>query len=198
MESYRVRPSGSCINNPCSPGWAGSRTRVTKVLCRRSPAEPPCVKSSSASIAGASVPPYVVPATAFHPLHLSSSVTGPWPAGAGPGLHVPLHVQRQVVGAGERPVAQVALEGPVARVLAVVAGELVGAGELPSAAVPVAVVGLLTCGETAQSVTQRRSLRGNFTPSLLSFATQPSYHHSQVLSSRTRLLSNSLTHPCLQ
>lgn len=40
-------------------------------------------------------------------------------------LHVPLHVQRQVVGAREGAVTQVALEGPVARVLAVVARELI-------------------------------------------------------------------------
>lgn len=60
---------------------------------------------------------------------------------------MPLHVQRQVVGAREGTVAQVALEGPVARVLAVVAREFVGARELPAAAVPVAVVGLLACRE---------------------------------------------------
>lgn len=40
-------------------------------------------------------------------------------------LHVPLHVQRQVVRAREGTVAQVALERPVARVLAVVAREFV-------------------------------------------------------------------------
>lgn len=58
---------------------------------------------------------------------------------------MPLHVQRQVVGAREGTVAEVALEGPVARVLAVVAREFVRARELPAAAVPVAVVGLLAC-----------------------------------------------------
>ena len=58
---------------------------------------------------------------------------------------MPLHVQRQVVGAREGTVAQVALEGPVARVLAVVARELVRSRELPAAAFPVAVVGLLAC-----------------------------------------------------
>lgn len=31
--------------------------------------------------------------------------------------HVSLHVKRQVIGPGERALAQVALEGPVARVL---------------------------------------------------------------------------------
>lgn len=63
--------------------------------------------------------------------------------GGASGLHVPLHVQRQVVGAREGAVAKVALERPVARVLAVVAREFVRARELPAAAVPVAVVGLL-------------------------------------------------------
>lgn len=38
---------------------------------------------------------------------------------------MPLHVQRQVVRAREGTVAQVALERPVARVLAVVAREFV-------------------------------------------------------------------------
>ena len=73
-----------------------------------------------------------------------------WGWGAS-GLHVPLHVQRQVVGAREGTVAQVALEGPVARVLAVVARELVRSRELPAAAFPVAVVGLLACRERARA-----------------------------------------------
>lgn len=60
--------------------------------------------------------------------------------------HVPLHVEGEVVGAGESPLAEVALEGPVPRVLAVVAGQLVGAGKLPATAFPGAVVGLLACG----------------------------------------------------
>lgn len=72
-----------------------------------------------------------------------------------PGLHVPLHVQSQVVRPGEGPVAEVALEGPVARVLAIVTGELIGARKLPTAAFPVAVVGLFTCLGKSQSVTQR-------------------------------------------
>lgn len=59
-------------------------------------------------------------------------------------LHVPLHVQSQVVRAGEGALAQVALEGPVSGVLPEVARELVGAGELPAAALPVAVVRLFT------------------------------------------------------
>lgn len=58
--------------------------------------------------------------------------------------HVPLHVQCQMVGAGEGALAQVALEGSVAGVLAEVTCELVGAGKLPAAAFPVAVVRLLT------------------------------------------------------
>ena len=62
-------------------------------------------------------------------------------------LHVPLHMQRQVVRAREGAVAKVTLERPVARVLAVVAREFIRARELPAAAVPVAVVGLLTCRE---------------------------------------------------
>lgn len=88
-------------------------------------------------------PPHVVPATGSErsaPQQLTA-VTVRW----APRLHVPLHVQGQVVGPGERPVAEVALEGPVPGVLAVVAGEFVGAGELPAAALPVAVVRLLTC-----------------------------------------------------
>lgn len=64
---------------------------------------------------------------------------------------MPLHVQRQVVGAREGTVAQVALEGSVACVLAVVARQFVGARELPAAAVPVAVVGLLACREGARA-----------------------------------------------
>ena len=55
-----------------------------------------------------------------------------------------LHVQSQVVGAGEGPLAEVTLERPVSSVLAEVARQLVGAGELPTAAVPAAVVWLLT------------------------------------------------------
>lgn len=59
---------------------------------------------------------------------------------------MPLHVKRQVIGPGESALAQVALEGSVARVLPEMTRELVGAGELPAAALPAAVVGLLTCG----------------------------------------------------
>ena len=54
-----------------------------------------------------------------------------------------LHVQGQVVAAGERPGAEVALEGLRPRVLAVVPRQLVGAGKLPAAAVPGALIRLL-------------------------------------------------------
>lgn len=57
---------------------------------------------------------------------------------------MPLHVQREVVGAREAAVAHAALEGLGPRVLAVVAGQLVGAREPPVAAFPGAFVRLLT------------------------------------------------------
>lgn len=63
---------------------------------------------------------------------------------------VPLHVESQMVGAGEAPAAGEALEGLGARVLPVVPGQLVGAGEAPVAAFPRALIGFLTCGEEAQ------------------------------------------------
>lgn len=66
--------------------------------------------------------------------------------------HVPLHVEGEVVGAGESPLAEVALEGPVPCVLAVVTGQLVGAGKFPATAFPGAVVRLLTCGGEGVSV----------------------------------------------
>lgn len=56
-----------------------------------------------------------------------------------------LHVQGQVVRAGECPLTEMALEGSVSRVFPVVAGKLVGAGELPAASLPGTVVWLLTC-----------------------------------------------------
>lgn len=71
---------------------------------------------------------------------------------------MPLHVQSQVVRPGEGPVAEVALEGPVARVLAIVTGELIGASELPAAAFPVAVVGLFTCLGKSESRTQHGTM----------------------------------------
>lgn len=58
---------------------------------------------------------------------------------------MPLHVQRQVVGPREGALAQVALEGLLARVLAEVARQLVGPRELPRAALPRALVRLLAC-----------------------------------------------------
>lgn len=57
-----------------------------------------------------------------------------------------LHVQGQVVRAGETAAAHAALERLGARVLPVVARELVGSGEAPLAAVPGAGVRLLSCG----------------------------------------------------
>lgn len=59
--------------------------------------------------------------------------------------HVPLHVQGQVVRAGECPLTEVALEGPVSCVFPVVTGQLIRAGELPAASLPGTVVRLLTC-----------------------------------------------------
>ena len=53
-------------------------------------------------------------------------------------------VQRQVVGAAERPVARLAHERLGARVFAHVARQLVGAGEAPVAVLPGAEVRLLT------------------------------------------------------
>ena len=71
---------------------------------------------------------------------------------------MPLHVQRQVVAPGEGPLAERALEWPVAGVLPVMARQLVGSGELPAAALPVAVVRLLA-GVRAQVRLQVRALR---------------------------------------
>ena len=59
-------------------------------------------------------------------------------------MSMPLHVQTQVVASGELAVAALALEGSVARVLAVVSRQFVGAGEAPAAAFPPALVRLLT------------------------------------------------------
>lgn len=56
---------------------------------------------------------------------------------------VALHVQRQVVGAGEAAVAHHALERLGTRVLPVVAGQLIRPGKPPVAALPGALVGLL-------------------------------------------------------
>lgn len=67
----------------------------------------------------------------FHPASLS--------------LHVPLHVQCEVVRPGEGPFTQVTPERPVSGVLPEVACELVRASELPAAALPAAVVRFLSC-----------------------------------------------------
>ena len=53
------------------------------------------------------------------------------------------HVQGQVVAAGERPRAEVALEGLGPGVLPVVPRQLVGPGKLPAASIPRALVRLL-------------------------------------------------------
>lgn len=58
---------------------------------------------------------------------------------------VTLHVQGQVVGAGEAAAAGDALEGFGSGVFPVVSGELVRSGETPVAVVPCAAVRLLTC-----------------------------------------------------
>lgn len=64
-----------------------------------------------------------------------------------PGLcsHVSLHMEGEVVRAGERPFTQVTLKRPVSGVLPEVTRELIRAGELPAAALPAAVVWLLSC-----------------------------------------------------
>lgn len=77
------------------------------------------------------------------PLHTSNP--GTHSSFEGAPSHVSLHVKCEVVRPGEGPLAQVALEGPVARVLAVMTREFVRACELPPAALPAAVVGLFTC-----------------------------------------------------
>lgn len=59
-------------------------------------------------------------------------------------LHVPLHVQGQVVRAGKGTVAQVTLEGTVTGVFAEVACKFVGSGKLPTASFPVAMIGFFT------------------------------------------------------
>jgi hypothetical protein len=69
-----------------------------------------------------------------------------------------LHVQRKVVRARERPLAQSALERAVASVLAVVTSQLIRAGELPTAALPAALVRLLArvCAEVRLQVRRLR------------------------------------------
>lgn len=60
-------------------------------------------------------------------------------------LRVSLGVEREMVGAGEAPLAVAAAEGFRTSVLAVVSGQLVGAGEAPLATFPRTLVRLLTC-----------------------------------------------------
>lgn len=55
---------------------------------------------------------------------------------------MPLHVQSQVVGSGEGPLAQQTFVGFLPGVLAVVTRQLIRAGKLPAAALPWAVVRL--------------------------------------------------------
>lgn len=57
---------------------------------------------------------------------------------------VPLHVECQVIGAGEAAPTVVALEGLGSRVFPEVAGEFVGSGEPPLTAFPRTPVRLLT------------------------------------------------------
>lgn len=64
--------------------------------------------------------------------------------------HVPLHVQGEVVGAGEGPLTQVTLERPVSGVLPEVTRELIGTRKLPAAALPAAVVRFLSCVQKQQ------------------------------------------------
>jgi len=59
--------------------------------------------------------------------------------------HVTLHVERQVIGPREAAIAVAALERLGTCVLAVVAGQLVAPRKPPFAAVPGALVRLLTC-----------------------------------------------------
>ena len=58
---------------------------------------------------------------------------------------VPLHVQRQVIRAGEGPVTHLAAEWLVSCMLAVVPGQLIRAGKLPAAILPGTLVWLLPC-----------------------------------------------------
>ena len=67
-----------------------------------------------------------------------------------------LHMQREVVGARERPLAEPALERPVAGMLTVVASQLVRAGELPAAALPAALVRFLARVRAQMGLQMRR------------------------------------------
>lgn len=59
-------------------------------------------------------------------------------------------VQGEVVRPGEGAVALSAAERFDSCVLAEMSGQLIGAGKTPSAALPGAVVGLLSCGEAGE------------------------------------------------
>lgn len=87
-------------------------------------------------------------------------------------------VQGQVIGPGEGAVALGAAEGLDTRVLAEVSGQLVGAGEAPGAALPGAVIRLLTC--------RRRSRKTGVSPAAAALnASEATYRISglQVLNS---------------
>lgn len=57
--------------------------------------------------------------------------------------HVPLHVQRKVVGARKRFIALLTVERFVARMFPIMARKLVRSGKLPAATLPRALVGFL-------------------------------------------------------
>ena len=56
---------------------------------------------------------------------------------------MPLHVEGEVVGPAEGPLAQLALEGPVTRVLALVPRQLVRPREPPPAALTSYVISII-------------------------------------------------------
>ena len=56
---------------------------------------------------------------------------------------MPLHVKREMVGARESSIAQLAMERFVSRVFPLVSSQLVAPGEPPATVVPAADVGLL-------------------------------------------------------
>lgn len=76
-------------------------------------------------------------------------------------LVVSLHMQRQMIGAGETPVAVAAFERLGASVFPVVTGQLVRPREPPLAALPRALVRLLACkhNDTICSLTVQPPLR---------------------------------------
>ena len=68
---------------------------------------------------------------------------------------VALHVQGQVIGAGEAAAAGDALEGFGSGVFPVVSGELVRSGEAPVAVLPRTAVRLLTCSRQTRTDVSR-------------------------------------------